>query len=289
MPNVYDLITSKAIAAYWEVSKQYRKPYFGESKFPDRKKLGLKLEWVKGARKAPVMLMPSAFDAKVIPISREGFSVQSENMPFFKNSLPLNETDRQELNSINESNNEALKITASRVYDDETRLLENAALTREMMRMQALTTGAITIASNGQNLSYNYGVPSENKKTPTVKWDVAASADPINDINAWKLDIANKTGVEVSQMLLNSVTLSYIQKANSVKNLAYANIANIPAMVTTARVTELIKAETGVDVYVYDKGWDNDGTFTKFVADGTVVLMPDTELGNTWFGTTPDC
>ena len=199
----------------------------------------------------------------------------------------VNEKDRQMLNLIGESNNDAIKTLTERIYDDETTLLENASLTREIMRMQALTTGAVTIAANGQNLSYNYGVPSANKKTPTVKWDVAATADPIGDINAWKLELAAK-GVDLTEMLLNSVTLSYIQKAAAVKNLAFANIANMPAMATTARTIELLEAETGVSIYVYDKGWDNNGTFTKFVADGTVVLMPSEKLGNTWFGTTPE-
>lgn len=287
MAKIYDIVNSKAIATYWTVASQYRQPYFGEGKFPNAKKLGLDLEWVKGAKNAPVMLSPSALDAKVIPISRQGFEVVKEQIPFFKNSLPVNEKDRQMLNLIGEGNNEALKVLTERIYDDETTLLENAALTREIMRMQALTTGAITIAANGQNLSYNYGVPSANKKTPTVKWDVAETADPIGDINAWKLELAAK-GVDLTEMLINSVTLSYIQKAAAVKNLAFANIANMPAMATTARTIELLKAETGLSVYVYDKGWDNGGAFTKFVADGTVVLMPSEKLGNTWFGTTPE-
>lgn len=287
MAKIYDIVNSKAIATYWTVASQYRKPYFGEGKFPNAKKLGLDLEWVKGAKNTPVMLSPSALDAKVIPISRQGFEVVKEQIPFFKNSLPVNEKDRQMLNLIGEGNNEALKVLTERIYDDETTLLENAALTREIMRMQALTTGAITIAANGQNLSYNYGVPSANKKTPTVKWDVAETADPIGDINAWKLELAAK-GVDLTEMLINSVTLSYIQKAAAVKNLAFANIANMPAMVTTARASELLEAETGLSVYVYDKGWDNGGAFTKFVADGTVVLMPSEKLGNTWFGTTPE-
>lgn len=287
MAKIYDIVNSKAIATYWTVASQYRQPYFGEGKFPNAKKLGLDLEWVKGAKNTPVMLSPSALDAKVIPISRQGFEVVKEQIPFFKNSLLVNEKDRQMLNLIGEGNNEALKVLTERIYDDETTLLENAALTREIMRMQALTTGAITIAANGQNLSYNYGVPSANKKTPTVKWDVAETADPIGDINAWKLELAAK-GVDLTEMLINSVTLSYIQKAAAVKNLAFANIANMPAMVTTARAIELLEAETGLSVYVYDKGWDNGGAFTKFVADGTVVLMPSEKLGNTWFGTTPE-
>ena len=288
MAKIYDLVTSKALASYWTVASQYRTPYFGESKFPNKKKLGMKLEFVKGAKNAPVMLMPSALDAKVIPISRQGFEISTEKMPFFKNSMLVNEEDRQALNMLAESNNTAVNTIVDRIYDDEMTLLENASLTREIMRMQALTTGAITIASNGQNLSYNYGVPNANKVIPATKWNVSASADPIADINAWKLKISSTKGVELTEGLMNSVTLSYLQKSEAVKALVFANIANAPASISSARLLQFLKEETGITFYIYDKGWDNNGTFTKFVADGTVVLMPESDLGNTWFGTTPE-
>ncbi len=288
MAKIYDLVTSKALASYWTVASQYRSPYFGESKFPNKKKLGLKLEFVKGAKNAPVMLYPSALDAKVIPISRQGFSVQSEKMPFFKNSMLVNEEMRQELNMIAESNDTAIKTVVDRIYDDEMTLLENASLTREILRMQALTTGMISVNANGQSLSYDYSLPAENKVTPDTLWTNAETADPIADINAWKLQISSKTGAELTEGLLNSVTLNYIQKATAVKDMAFANIANTPASLSTARALQILKEETGITFYVYDKGYDNNGVFTKFVADGTVVLMPESDLGSTWFGTTPE-
>ena len=288
MAKIYDLVTSKALASYWTVASQYRSPYFGESKFPNKKKLGLKLEFVKGAKNAPVMLYPSALDAKVIPISRQGFEIQSEKMPFFKNSMLVNEEMRQELNMIAESNDTAIKTIVDRIYDDEMTLLENASITREILRMQALTTGMISVNANGQALSYDYGLPVENKVTPNTLWTNAETADPIFDINAWKLQISSKTGTELTEGLLNSVTLTYIQKAKAVKDMAFVNIANTPAALSTARALQILKEETGITFYVYDKGYDNNGAFTKFVADGTVVLMPESDLGSTWFGTTPE-
>ena len=288
MAKIYDLVTSKALASYWEVASQYRSPYFGESKFPNKKKLGLKLEFVKGAKNAPVMLYPSALDAKVIPISRQGFEIQSEKMPFFKNSMLVNEEMRQELNMIAESNDTAIKTIVDRIYDDEMTLLENASITREILRMQALTTGMISVNANGQALSYDYGLPVANKVTPNVLWTNAETADPIADINAWKLQISSKTGTELTEGVLNSVTLTYIQKAKAVKDMAFVNIANTPASLSTARALQILKEETGITFYVYDKGYDNNGEFTKFVADGTVVLMPESDLGSTWFGTTPE-
>ena len=199
---IKDLITSNFVGSYWGEYKQSLSPFFGESKFPNQKKLGLDLNWIKGANKAPVMLMPSAFDAKVIPISRQGLEITKAQMPFFKNDIHLDEGVRQNIMLLQQANSDALNTAIQSVFDDTANLLKNASITREVMRMQALTTGAISISSNGQNLSYDYGVPAANKKSPTIKWDVSETADPIGDIRSWKLQMANK-GYDLTEMLLN--------------------------------------------------------------------------------------
>lgn len=288
MASIYDIVTSKEIASYWEVKKQYEAPYFGESKFPSKKKLGLDLSWIKGANNKPVALQPSNFDAKVIPLSREGFEKLAYKMPFFKNSLVIDEETRQELNMVIASGNQnAIDLVVGKIFDDKTNLVRYSRLAMEKMRMQALTTGAITIAENGVKLSYDYGVPSANKVTPTVKWDVPATADPITDIQNWLDQIENDTGVRPTEALLNSVTFGYIQKTDAIKNAIFVQ-AQGKVVPNRQEVLSFLLRETGVTFYIYNKGYDNNGTFTKFVADGTVVFMPENALGSTWFGTTPE-
>lgn len=289
MANIFDFVTATEIGSYWTETANDRIPLFGETKFPNKKKLGLDLSWIKGSKGSPVMLSPSTFDAKVIPISRKGFEKYSEEMPFFKNSMIINEKDRQELNMVLASNNAGARdIILGRIFNDEATLLENASITREALRMQALTTGVISVSANGVSYNYNYGVPNDHKVTPAVKWDVSATADPIADINAWADLIENSTGVRPTEMLLNSVTFGYIQKANAVRQGIYANVSAVPNSANRAKVLEYVQTETGMTVYIYNKQYDNNGTMTKFVADGTVVLMPSENLGNTWFGTTPE-
>lgn len=288
MASIYDAVNSKEIASYWQVRSQYEEPYFGESKFPSNKKLGLDLSWIKGANNKPVALQPSAFDAKVIPLSREGFEKLTYEMPFFKNSYEVDEKTMQDLMMVEQSNNEYVKnMILDRVFNDSSNLLRYARLAMEKMRMQILTTGAITISDNGVKLSYDYGVPTANKVTPDTKWDVSASADPIGDIEGWLDQIENNTGVRPTEALLNSVTLGYLTKAKAIKDAIYV-MANGTVTPTKQQVVRYLLDQTGVTFYVYNKGYDNNGTFTKFIADGTVVFMPEGALGNTWFGTTPE-
>lgn len=289
MESIYELVTSKALAAYWNVSKKNRKPYFGEYLFPDQKKLGLDLSWIKGARKAPVKLSPSAFDAKVIPLNRGTIDKLSTDMPFFKNSLNIDEKQRQELNKLigNERNQAMIDIIVRDIFNDKMHLIEDAALTREILRMEALTTGAISIQENGVSYAYDFGVPASHKVSPSVKWDQSATANPVDDINAWADAIEAETGIRPKQGVLNGNTLTLIQKCASVKNAIYV-LGEGKVVPNKVEVLNFLQRETQINFAVYNKGYESNGSFVKFVADGTVVLFPEGELGNTWFGTTPE-
>lgn len=287
MPNIQDIITAREVGAYWIENQQYEEPYFGESKFPNRKKLGLDLSWIMGANKAPVALSLSAFDADVIPLVRGTVEKQSTNMPFFKNSYRIDEKLRQELNMVAESNPTALNVLLGRVFDDAGNLMRNASLTREMLRMQLLTTGVISLSDNGQAYTYDYNIPVTHKVSPTNKWNVPASADPIGDIEAWQEVIAEETGTKPTEILMNSKTLSYIGKADAIRNGIFLN-ASVSTTPTARQVQQFVSDQLGITIFVYDKGYSKNGVFTKFIPDGTVVLMPEQDLGSTWFGTTPE-
>ena len=290
--SLVELVTAKSLATYWNVKASQRAPYFGESKFPAKKKLGLDLSYIKGARKAPVKLSLSAFDAKVVPLNRGEITKMASEMPFFKNSKNIDEKQRQELNILlgNAQNQDAVNIVINDIFNDKMALVEDALLTLEIMRMQALTTGAVAISSNGQKFGYDYQIPAENKVTPAVKWDDFANADPVSDINDWLDAIEARTGVRPTEAVLNSTTLGYLKKCDAIKNAVYFHsdsALKIPNM-SAKTVLKHLFDETGVTFYVYSKNYEDDGKQVKFVADGTVVFMPETAVGNTWFGTTPE-
>lgn len=290
MATLNEILTPQYLATYWEQNPLVETPYFGESKFPNRKQLGLDLSYIKGARNAPVRLSASAFDADVIKLKRQGFETLSMEMPYFKNAYTIDEKTRQKLLLVQASGNQQMiNVILNRVFDDEAKLIRNARLTMESMRMEALTTGAIAINDNGVSLAYDYGVPSENKisLTTTNKWDAPTTADPIKDINDWKLQLSQQ-GVEITELLMNSTTLNLLTKVQSIKDKVtlYA-ISGSTATLTTSTVTSVIMAETGCTIYVYDKGEQTADGFVKFVPDNVVIAMPSGVLGNTWFGTTP--
>lgn len=286
--SIFDLVTALDLTAYWETFIKDRPPYLGETLWGNQKKLGLDLKWIKGSQGLPVVLKPSAFDVNAVPRPRIGFDRLTAQMPFFKESTYIDEELRQQLNMVLETGNQAyIDSVLNRVFNDEIRLLEGARARREMMRMMMLTTGSIAISANGQNYSYDYGVPGEHKATVTKSWS-DTTADILADIRGWQDKVEDDTGVRPTRAVCDSKTWGYIKKNNIISKAVYV-VAGGGVLVSDARVKALLKEELDLEVVVYSKLYTNDaGTAVKYIPDDTFVLFPTGQLGTTWFGTTPE-
>lgn len=293
MATIYDVVNPKFIATRWEESETDRVPYLLSAFFPERKQMGIELSYLQGNSPKVRPLDLSAFDVKVLPLSREAFNKITTEMPFFKNALSINEKMRQELLKVlSTGNQQYIDVVLGQIYNDNKTLLDDANVTREVMRAQLLTTGSIAFASNGQAVSYDFGVPSANKKTleGTAKWSASDTADPVNDIIGWQDAIENTTGVRPTNLLMNRVTFNLMKKAASIKDTILASFYSGKTLVSDAVVKNFIMEQTGCTIYVYDKGYTSKdtGNFTKFVADNVVVLFPEGAMGEFVFGTTPE-
>ena len=283
MPTIFDFVNATEMVSYWETLTKDRQPYLGETLFPSQKKLGLDLKWIKGSAGLPVVLKPSAFDAGAVPRARIGFDRLSAEMPFFKESLYIDEELRQQLNMVLETGNTAyIDAVLNRIFNDNTVLLEGAAARREQMRMMALTTGAISITANGQDFDFDYGLPATHKVTVTTAW-----SNPAADIGADILTgldlIEDDTGVRPTRALCDRKTWNSMLKNNDFKE------ANDQTTFNDRQLKQYLMDQYGIEVVVYSKRYNNDSkAATPFVPADTFVLFPSGALGNTWFGTTPE-
>lgn len=283
--DISKVIRAKEFATFFR--EQPPLTYFGESKFPYDKQLGDKMEYIKGAEQAPVVMSLSTYDARSIGLSYGEFEIIGEKMPFFKNHYTIDENLIMELQNIEASRSAAISSVAAKIYNRGKFLPKNAALTRELMRMQALTTGMVSLKSNGVSFTIDFKVPANHKKAPTVKWNVVATADPIGDIEDWMQTIADDTGVTPNEILMNKKTLGDLRKVESIRTGYFAN-SNAVGNPTSAQVKQYLEDTLNVKIYI-DNDTYKDGTTTKkMVPDGTVVLMPEYALGTSLFGTTPE-
>lgn len=286
--TIFDFVLSDNIVSYYETMNKDREPYFAETLFPNEKQLGMKIEWIKGSAGLPVVLRTSALDAKAIPRGRVGFDKMEASLPFFKESMYIDENLRQKLNDAMMMGNQVLiDMVVNKIFADTVRLIESAAVSRERMRMMALTTGIITLASNGQAYTFDYDMPSGNKKTVTVSW-----SDPSANIIADIIDLCDKiedeTGVRPTRAVCDRKTFRNIMANDTIKKSIYV-LTNGVGGITQSNVMSHIFDQTGVTISINTKRYiDETGNVAPYMPEDTFVLFPDGELGNTYFGTTPE-
>lgn len=284
--NIFELVQAPELAAYWNELTQDESPYPTEALFPNDKKRGLQLSWIKGSRGLPVVLKTSAFDANAVPRPRIGFDKLVTEMPYFKESTYIDEELRQELNMVIETGNQAyIESVLTHVFDDETNLLRGAAAARERMRMMALTTGVVSMANNGQAFSFDYGVT--HKGNAATSWSSHATADPLEDIRVAAEKIGDETGAEITRAMCDGATWRDIRNNESIAKKIFV-LSNGVGAVSDRALREYILDELGIEVVVNDKRYINEaGTTTRFMPANTFAMFPDGPLGRTWFGTTP--
>lgn len=302
MATFLEAFTPKSIALYWNEVQSNRIPYLGEGLFPNDKKMGLDLAWIKGHTGLPVSLMPSAFDAKATFRDRPGFSKTETEMPFFREGYKLKEKDRQDLIRLRENpDSPYMEDVLRRIYNDTGNLIEGARVVRERMRMALLfpQSGNMTITFNANGVSYVYNYDPNGAwaqsnyfditSTVTRKWSASSTADPFTDIQTVKDAIIAETGAELVNVVLNSVTFGYLVKMDAVKNRFLTQNGRSVAYLTKGDIARVVQDTVGVRFIVYDKQYkDESGTAHKYVPDNYIALLPSGTLGKTWFGTTPE-
>ena len=287
--TIFDLVRAPEIASYWQEMTQDAPPYLGETLFPPQKKLGLNLSWLKGKKGLPVALKLSAFDVKAVPRQRIGMEKMATDMPFFKESMYVDEELRQELNKVMESGNSMyIDAVMNRIFDDSTTLLEAARVARERMRMQLITTGEISLASNGQAYDYDYGLDASTQKVNAATAWTNNNADIISDIRGWQDAIEDATGIRPNRAVCSRKTWSYMLKNLPIKK-TIAGLSDGTEYLSDAKLRTYLTEELDMTVTIYSKRFMNDsGVAAKYIPDDTFILLPPGNLGNTWFGTTPE-
>lgn len=287
--TIFELVQAKELATYYINANSNKIPYLGETLFPPKKQLGLDLSWIKGSKSLPVVLKPSAFDTRATMRDRVGFEKIDKDMPFFKESMMINEKDRQDLNNVTMSGNQSyIDIIINKIFDDKTTLLDGARATRERMRMQILSTGRIDFFANGVIYEGDYHMKAEHKGNASVAWSSFDNAVPVKDILEWMDTVEENTGTRPTKAICTRKTWSYLLQNKGIKlDMSVVNGERI--ILTDTMLEQYLVSKLGLKVAVYSKKFkDETGATKNFYPDDTFTLLPDGNLGSTWFGTTPE-
>ncbi|WP_271810537.1 major capsid protein [Clostridium beijerinckii] len=282
-----ELINSKEIATY--ITQLPLEMLIGEALFPRKKQVGMDLKYIKGAKKKPVVLKPSAFDVAVKNRAlKAAVDVIKKRMPFFKESVTVNEEDRQQLLLAAQAENEQLLLTIiSEIYDNYVSLVDGGDSQMERMRMQALSDGVINIVSDDADIVFDFGIP-ENHKEVLIGADLWSNpdADIIGDIERWKTIMRNSGYAVPTRMILTSKTFGYIAINKAIK----LDIDKDGRVILTDEIIKnYLKNKVGISVAIVSGTYKlEDESEEQYYPDNKVTLIPDGNLGSTYYGTTPE-
>lgn len=291
--TIFDMVNAKEIVDYWTEAVENQESYLGATLFPAKKQLGLDLSWIKGHKGLPVALTPSSFDAKATLRDRIGVKKVETEMPFFREATRIGEKDRQEINKLLSADNKAtLQPILSIIFDDAANLVAGAEVQAERMRMQLLSAGKIQItAENRMSYDYDYKLPNAHKETltSTARWSQAATATPVQNIMRWKKKIRQDQGVNVKRAVCTDKTWGYLMENKSIRIDMDPRYGEDRIM-TDAVLRQYLLEKLDLRVAVYDKMYQLalDGGSDQFFPDDVFTLIPDGNLGSTYYGTTPE-
>jgi hypothetical protein len=303
MQNFSDVFTAKAFAMYWTkyLEQANAEGYLGTSLFPPVKKKGIDIKWIKGRSGLPVTLRQSAFDTVAHVRDRIGVTAIQTEMPFFRDSFIVKESDRQEILRAQDSNDPYVQPVLDNIYNDAKNLTNGANVVPERMIMQLLSPadGSPKIEiSDGAKVSclYEYDVDGSFKTnnfkalTGTAAWTDHKNSNPVQDILDAK-EVVERTGNVPTIALMSKKTLRDIRENENVKAyiVAKAQATGGVILVTDKLVKEYISEETELTVVVNNKSFiDESGTAKRFYPDDMVTLLPAQPLGSTVYGTSPE-
>lgn len=295
---VNEVVDSKAIALAATQDASNEIPYLGLQWFPERKKTGLDLKWIKTHKGLPISLKPSNFDALPAIRARGGLKTEKTQMAFFREQMIVTEEDAQEIDRIKDENDPYLQGALQSIYDDTNTLVNGALVVPERMRMALLSTTnghpVIGIESDGVKYEYDYDPNGEYaaehyaKLSGTSMWSDTENSKPLTDLNNARKSLAKK-GKIATYALMNSNTFNYLLENEQIKNAILAQNVTANIELTDDNVISIVKARTKLTIVIYDKMYaDENGEEHYFYPDNKATLLPTAKLGGTHFGTTPE-
>jgi len=236
----------------------------------------LDVEIYKGKRKAAPFVSP-LIEGKLI--ESKGKSVVTYKPSYIKFKYVTHAYEAFQANGVFYADN---KSPAQRVAEKIARELQEGRdfIDRrvEMMAVEALTTGKVTIKGDGIDEVMDFGMSPTHLKTLSGSdlWsDSGKDADAIvRDVRNWKREIVKDSGVNPTHMILGEGVIDVFMG----KMLDYLDTRKIdlgiiaPQQLPNGVVYYGSLREVGLDVYGYDEWYDDGTTETPLLSTNKVLI-----------------
>lgn len=280
MASIFDLFPHQDILDY---TKAVATPnLLGAELFPARKVQSNDIKILTSGTKTPVIAHVHAFDTEAELGDRT--AQVSETEPFFlKKKFALKEDDLVKLRNPRTPEEQA--YIQGTVYDDMGNLIKSLDAATELMRMQALMSGKITVKdAQGGSYKVDYGIGADHKASTNFADE---SVDPIETILAW----ADKVDITPTRAIMSTKALMALRKNPHVVADIFGS--NNGRTVLQSDLDAFMQAN-GLPVLRAYRGKyaDTDAkgkrTVSNYVADNQFAMFADGTVGETVYGVTPE-
>lgn len=262
--------------------------YLGDTLFPDQKTENLEAEFFRlsDGLMLPSMAKVHAFDSEAAIGTRPALEKVTIEKLLIKEKI--NQSERVQLYlSRGVSEDAAVEY----IFDDMGRLAEAVKTRTEVAKMEALSTGAVTVKENNLDFKIDYGVPAGNRKK--YSW-TDTEADILADIQEM-LDIAKAQGKTINRAFTSTKIVSLLRKNKGIQTAMYG--ANgVGTFISLGQLNTLMTDMFGFtivvndDMYKYEK---STGAFEtkRYFAENKFVLATvsaNGAIGTGLWGTTPE-
>lgn len=281
--DVLELFNSETVLSYLKERKY--PTLLGETLFPEVKHDTLDFSYLVGASNLPVIASVHAFDTEAEIGSREA-AKQALEAAYVKRKMQITEKDLIALQFPRTEGER--KYLMGMVFNDIDKLVAGVKARVELMRMEALTTGKVTLDENGLNMTIDYHVPVEHQETLTGTdlW-TNDTADIIGDLERW----ADALDEKPTRALTSNKILSLILRNEKIIGYLYGKgSGRIP---TRKDLNAFLLQHELPQIAVYDAKFRRQLPNGKYVTEryfgeNKFVMFGDGTLGETLYGPTPE-
>ena len=280
MEGILQVFDQKAIINY--LKDRVYPTYMGKELFPEEKRDELKFDELSEDSNIPVIASVTSFDSEAEIGTREA-QERSIELALIKRKMQLKEEEIIKI--LHPRTSQEKKNLINRVYGDVDNLVMSIMARVELMRMEIVAKGTVTLAENGLTAVLDYGIPEEHKAT-NVDW-TKSDSDPISDIMTWY----NKLGTKPKRVITSNTVLAKLTRHPNIVAALYGNGAK--------RIATAGELNTYLESLGLPKIYTNDETYRKqlkngkyetkrFFPEDSFSMIPGETLGKTIYGPTAE-
>lgn len=293
--DLKEFLNSENIALY--INKLPAESTLDSVLFPDEKQLSMEIEQAEAEDERVQVLKVSQFDvaAKKRALNAS-VDIKKHEMPFFKESIGINEKTRRDIIQAKNSGNQTIiEHLMKKVFDNYANLVDGGINQMRRMRAQVIQFGAINLVTNEGDVVVDFNIPTNQKITLSSdkKWNVA-SADIIGDILKWQKIFVKAGRKKPTRLIMTEETFENTIMINTaIKNdMANRMIAVTPTsnlIITQIEFLNYLKSRFGLSVAFVDGSFINEeGESQNFYEDGRISFIPEGTLGKSKYSFTPE-